>query len=86
MYTAARLAASKLRKLRTVIKDTPYVHYTHTASTISALEPAGKRIAETLTMDYNREYGVEVRIVRIYNTYGPRKALDDGRVVSNFVK
>lgn len=46
---------------------------------------AGKRIAETLTMDYNREHGTEVRIVRIFNTYGPRMALDDGRVVSNFV-
>eukprot|EP00200_Dunaliella_tertiolecta_P001778 CAMPEP_0202347296 /NCGR_PEP_ID=MMETSP1126-20121109/5718_1 /ASSEMBLY_ACC=CAM_ASM_000457 /TAXON_ID=3047 /ORGANISM="Dunaliella tertiolecta, Strain CCMP1320" /LENGTH=330 /DNA_ID=CAMNT_0048938825 /DNA_START=38 /DNA_END=1030 /DNA_ORIENTATION=- len=45
----------------------------------------GKRIAETLTMDYYREHGMEVRIVRIFNTYGPRMALDDGRVVSNFV-
>lgn len=36
-------------------------------------------------MDYNREHGTEVRIVRIFNTYGPRMALDDGRVVSNFV-
>lgn len=45
----------------------------------------GKRAAETLTMDYNREHGLEVRIVRIFNTYGPRMALDDGRVVSNFL-
>ncbi|GAX77457.1 hypothetical protein CEUSTIGMA_g4901.t1 [Chlamydomonas eustigma] len=45
----------------------------------------GKRIAETLTMDYYREHGTEVRIIRIFNTYGPRMALDDGRVVSNFV-
>ena len=45
----------------------------------------GKRAAETLTMDYYREHGLEVRIVRIFNTYGPRMALDDGRVVSNFV-
>lgn len=45
----------------------------------------GKRIAETLTMDYYREHGMEVRIIRIFNTYGPRMALDDGRVVSNFV-
>ncbi len=36
-------------------------------------------------MDYHREHGLEVRIVRIFNTYGPRMALDDGRVVSNFV-
>lgn len=45
----------------------------------------GKRVAETLAMDYHREHGCEVRIVRIFNTYGPRMALDDGRVVSNFV-
>ena len=45
----------------------------------------GKRAAECLTMDYHREHGLEVRIVRIFNTYGPRMALDDGRVVSNFV-
>lgn len=45
----------------------------------------GKRAAETLTMDYHREHNLEVRIVRIFNTYGPRMALDDGRVVSNFV-
>ncbi|GJD05759.1 UDP-glucuronic acid decarboxylase 4 [Galdieria sulphuraria] len=41
--------------------------------------------AETLTMDYSRQHGVEVRIVRIFNTYGPRMVENDGRVVSNFV-
>eukprot|EP00899_Mesostigma_viride_P008046 jgi/Mesvir1/17242/Mv07654-RA.1 len=45
----------------------------------------GKRVAETLTMDYHRGAGVDVRIARIFNTYGPRMNLDDGRVVSNFV-
>lgn len=45
----------------------------------------GKRCAETLCFDYNREYGVPIRIVRIFNTYGPRMAQDDGRVVSNFI-
>ncbi len=45
----------------------------------------GKRAAETLTMDYMRQYGVDVRIARIFNTYGPRMAANDGRVVSNFV-
>lgn len=44
-----------------------------------------KRFAESLTMAYHREYGLEVRIVRIFNTYGPRMQPDDGRVVSNFV-
>lgn len=45
----------------------------------------GKRCAETLCMDYHRQYGVDVRIVRIFNTYGPRMAFDDGRVISNFI-
>jgi UDP-glucuronate decarboxylase len=45
----------------------------------------GKRVAETLMMDYHRQNGVDVRIVRIFNTYGPRMAVDDGRVVSNFI-
>lgn len=45
----------------------------------------GKRVAETLMMDYYRQNNVEIRIVRIFNTYGPRMALNDGRVVSNFI-
>ncbi|HEX9024103.1 MAG TPA: UDP-glucuronic acid decarboxylase family protein [Geobacteraceae bacterium] len=45
----------------------------------------GKRVAETLMMDYHRQNGVDIRIVRIFNTYGPRMAENDGRVVSNFI-
>ena len=45
----------------------------------------GKRLAETLMMDYHRQQGVAVRIVRIFNTYGPGMAVDDGRVVSNLI-
>jgi UDP-glucuronate decarboxylase len=45
----------------------------------------GKRIAETLMMEYHRKYMTNVRIARIFNTYGPRMRLDDGRVVSNFI-
>ena len=45
----------------------------------------GKRVAEALMMDYHRQFGVDIRIVRIFNTYGPRMALNDGRVVSNFI-
>jgi UDP-glucuronate decarboxylase len=45
----------------------------------------GKRAAEALCMDYGRVHGTKVRIARIFNTYGPRMAADDGRVVSNFV-
>lgn len=45
----------------------------------------GKRVAETLMMDYHRQGGVDTRIVRIFNTYGTRMLEDDGRVVSNFI-
>ena len=45
----------------------------------------GKRVAETLMMDYHRQNRVDIKIVRIFNTYGPRMALDDGRVISNFI-
>lgn len=45
----------------------------------------GKRVAETLMMDYHRQNNVDIKIIRIFNTYGPRMARDDGRVVSNFI-
>jgi len=45
----------------------------------------GKRCAETLFFDYHRQYGVEIKVVRIFNTYGPRMHPEDGRVVSNFI-
>jgi UDP-glucuronate decarboxylase len=45
----------------------------------------GKRCAETLFFDYHRQYGVEIRVARIFNTYGPRMHPNDGRVVSNFI-
>ncbi len=45
----------------------------------------GKRCAETLFFDYHRQYGVPVKVARIFNTYGPNLALDDGRVISNFI-
>jgi len=45
----------------------------------------GKRIAETLMMDYHKQHNVDIRIVRIFNTYGPRMDKYDGRVVSNFI-
>jgi UDP-glucuronate decarboxylase len=45
----------------------------------------GKRAAETLTYDYHRQYNLDIRVARIFNTYGPRMAADDGRVVSNFI-
>lgn len=45
----------------------------------------GKRAAETLCFDYKRQYGVDSRVIRIFNTYGPNMAVGDGRVVSNFI-
>lgn len=45
----------------------------------------GKRVAETLFFDYYRQHGTEIRVVRIFNTYGPNMLPDDGRVVSNFI-
>jgi len=52
---------------------------------IRACYDEGKRCAETLFFDYRRRYGVDIKIARIFNTYGPRMDLDDGRVVSNFI-
>lgn len=45
----------------------------------------GKRCAETLFFDYHRQHGIEIKVARIFNTYGPRMRPDDGRVVSNFI-
>jgi UDP-glucuronate decarboxylase len=52
---------------------------------IRACYDEGKRVAETLCFDYHRVYSIEVLVARIFNTYGPNMAVDDGRVVSNFV-
>jgi len=45
----------------------------------------GKRCAETLFFDYHRQHGLSIKVARIFNTYGPRMQLDDGRVISNFI-
>jgi len=45
----------------------------------------GKRAAETLCFDYKRQFGLDVRVIRIFNTYGPNMSIGDGRVVSNFI-
>lgn len=52
---------------------------------IRACYDEGKRCAETLCFDYHRSNGVDIRVMRIFNTYGPRMLADDGRVVSNFI-
>jgi len=76
-----------------VYGDPPPEHHPQTESYWGNVNPIGlrsvydeaKRYAETVTMAYHREYGLETRIVRIFNTYGPRMRLDDGRVVTNFI-
>ena len=52
---------------------------------IRACYDEGKRVAETIMFDYHRQYGTQIKIARIFNTYGPRMSLDDGRVVTNFI-
>ena len=52
---------------------------------IRACYDEGKRCAETLCFDYHRIHGVRTKVIRIFNTYGPRMAVNDGRVISNFV-
>ncbi|MCM1303070.1 MAG: SDR family oxidoreductase [Lachnospiraceae bacterium] len=52
---------------------------------IRACYDEGKRMAETLFFDYHRQHGVDIKVIRIFNTYGPRMRPDDGRVVSNFI-
>ena len=52
---------------------------------IRACYDEGKRCAEALCFDYNRQYGVDIRVMRIFNTYGPNMSPEDGRVVSNFI-
>jgi UDP-glucuronate decarboxylase len=52
---------------------------------IRACYDEGKRAAETLFSDYHRQYAVDIRIARIFNTYGPRMSVGDGRVVTNFI-
>ena len=62
-------------------------HYWGNVNTIGprSCYDEGKRVAETLMFDYYREYGVDIRVARIFNTYGPRMSCNDGRVISNFI-
>lgn len=62
-------------------------HYRGCVNTIGprSCYDEGKRMAETLFFDYNRQHGVDIKVIRIFNTYGPRMNKYDGRVVSNFI-
>ncbi len=89
---AKRIRARILQASTSEIYGDPVVHpqdesYWGNVNTIGirSCYDEGKRVAETLFMDYHRQNGVDIRIARIFNTYGPRMHPNDGRVVSNFV-
>ena len=89
---AKRVGAKILLASTSEIYGDPIEHpqtesYTGSVNTtgIRSCYDEGKRIAETLCADYHRIHGVDVRIMRIFNTYGPNMRFDDGRVISNFI-
>ncbi|AQK80624.1 hypothetical protein ZEAMMB73_Zm00001d036320 [Zea mays] len=61
------------------------VPYSGEGDGVTSCYDEGKRVVETLMFDYHRQHGIEIRIARIFNTYGPRMNIDDGCVVSNFI-
>ena len=89
---AKRVGAKLLLASTSEIYGDPEVHpqtedyrvYVNTTGIRSCYDE-GKRIAETLCSDYLRMHGVDIRIMRIFNTYGPHMRFDDGRVISNFI-
>lgn len=89
---AKRLKAKILQASTSEVYGDPHVHpqpesYWGNVNPIGirSCYDEGKRCAETLFMDYHRQNGVRIKIVRIFNTYGPRMNPEDGRVVSNFI-
>jgi UDP-glucuronate decarboxylase len=89
---AKRVKARILQASTSEVYGDPQVHpqteeYWGNVNTIGprSCYDEGKRVAETLMMDYYRQNSVDIRIIRIFNTYGPRMAENDGRVVSNFI-
>ncbi len=89
---ASRLGARVLQASTSEVYGDPLVHpqsedYWGNVNPIGVRScyDEGKRMAETLFCDYRRQYGTDIRIVRIFNTYGPCMQPDDGRVVSNFI-
>src|SRR5215216_758292 len=92
LVLARRVSARILQASTSEVYGEPHVH-PQTESYWGNVNPIGlrscydegKRVAETLMMDYHRQGGVDTRIVRIFNTYGERMLENDGRVVSNFI-
>ena len=89
---ARRVKARILQAATAEVYGDPHVHpqvesYWGNVNTIGirSCYDEGKRVAETLFFDYHRQNDVDIRVARIFNTYGPRMSPDDGRVVSNFI-
>ncbi|MDZ4858259.1 MAG: UDP-glucuronic acid decarboxylase family protein [Candidatus Hydrogenedentes bacterium] len=89
---ARRVKARILQASTSEVYGDPHVHpqvesYWGNVNTIGirSCYDEGKRVAETLFFDYHRQNAVDIRVARIFNTYGPRMSPDDGRVVSNFI-
>lgn len=92
LETAVRCNAKILQASTSEVYGDPEIHpqresYCGRTNTLSprACYNEGKRCAETFFSDYRRQYNLNAKIVRIFNTYGPRMTIDDGRVVSNFI-
>ncbi len=89
---AKRIGAKILQASTSEVYGTPIIHpqvetYWGNVNPIGfrSCYDEGKRVAETLFMDYHRKHGVQTKIIRIFNTYGPHMHPNDGRVVSNFI-
>jgi UDP-glucuronate decarboxylase len=89
---AKRLKCRVLQASTSEVYGDPHIHPQHELywGNVNPIGPRacydeGKRCAETLFFDYHRQYGVDIRVARIFNTYGPRMCENDGRVVSNFI-
>lgn len=92
MENARRLKVPVLHTSTSEVYGSPNVHpqpesYNGNVNPISirSCYDEGKRAAETIMFDYHRQYGVDIRVVRVFNTYGPKMLENDGRVVSNFI-
>lgn len=86
--TGARILQSSTSEVYGDPECSPQVeNYRGCVNTIGprACYDEGKRVAETLFFDYHRKHGVDIKVMRIFNTYGPRMDIGDGRVVSNFI-
>ena len=92
MENAARLKIPVLHTSTSEVYGSPSVHpqpenYNGNVNPVSirSCYDEGKRAAETIMFDYRRRYGTDIRVIRVFNTYGPKMLENDGRVVSNFI-